>query len=389
MFEGMRASYEATMVHDLEDGYRDVLRHILGDRVPLHLGEVHGNILRVLLESLVDDVDVLTAGPPCPPWSSQGLGGQEGDDRAQVYLKVIEIIVFLAKCRRLKIVVVENVSGILRANSDGISFMDKVMHVLQRRVPEFVWEVVKENLDNYHSCQNRVRVILRGLHKLISPSMVPLLPKVSPPLLRDFLLLSFPNIVRASLCDGMQANLRLREQELATRRDAGELPRGAVACFKLDRNPLKGFHQAIMINRTPTLLTKDAYLFVLSVDDIDLCDDAHREVLRFLQCQERLALQGFSPTLYEHLSNDTLARKAAGNAYPPPLIAAVLAPMVDALARFELTSPLASFRAEVVTDKLVKQIRRIPGEVRVALSERGADSARRRQRRKRKRSESD
>ena len=47
---------------------------------------------------------------------------------------------------------------------------------------------------------------------------------------------------------------------------------------------------------------------------------------------ERMLLQGKDPFIAAHLGDFTLACKASGNAYPPPLICAALVPILQAVA---------------------------------------------------------
>jgi len=69
-------------------------------------------------------------------------------------------------------------------------------------------------------------------------------------------------------------------------------------------------------------------LFLLSADDIALLSH-RREIFRWLHPAERLGLQGFSPRLSLKLKTAHLITKAAGNAYPTPLMAAVLGPLLE------------------------------------------------------------
>ena len=86
--------------------------------------------------------------------------------------------------------------------------------------------------------------------------------------------------------------------------------------------------QAITIDMAPTLTTSNVWLFVLSVDlHLPL---EQRAFHRYLHPVERLALQGFDKIAAENfvVGESKLVVKAAGNAYPPALIAAATAPML-------------------------------------------------------------
>jgi hypothetical protein len=70
---------------------------------------------------------------------------------------------------------------------------------------------------------------------------------------------------------------------------------------------------------------------VLSVADVvNGTADHEREFFRMLHPFERLALQGFSPELGDLLGHK-LSVKAAGNAYPIPLIIASALPLLRAI----------------------------------------------------------
>ena len=47
--------------------------------------------MRVPLEKLQTPVDLLIAGPPCPPWAGQGNKRSIADPRAKVFMNVVEL----------------------------------------------------------------------------------------------------------------------------------------------------------------------------------------------------------------------------------------------------------------------------------------------------------
>ena len=83
-------------------------------------------------------------------------------------------------------------------------------------------------------------------------------------------------------------------------------------------------------NSAPTLTTRNQYLFVLQVKEVvERVPDNERQWFRKLRDTERLTLQGFPKTLALDLKGKT--RFAAGNAFPVPVIVAMLHPMLEAL----------------------------------------------------------
>ena len=92
-------------------------------------------------------------------------------------------------------------------------------------------------------------------------------------------------------------------------------------------HPCAGF----TVDAAPTLTTSNKYLFVASLD-LDK-PASERAFWRFLLPSERPALQGFDPLVLE-AQEDALRVKAAGNAYPVPVVASLLQPL---LAEFSQT----------------------------------------------------
>lgn len=113
------ANFRGNNMMDLEHRYRPYLRKYMADDAePLLLGKKDGDILKKPLSSWQRPVHFLVAGPPCPPWAGNGNHGGAEDDRAKVFLKIVEVVGSLAKCGELQGTVLENVAGIL-INSEG------------------------------------------------------------------------------------------------------------------------------------------------------------------------------------------------------------------------------------------------------------------------------
>jgi len=54
----------------------------------LHLGKKLGDLLRVPISQLQLPVDILMAGPPCPPWAGNGNKLCLDDSRAAVFVRL-------------------------------------------------------------------------------------------------------------------------------------------------------------------------------------------------------------------------------------------------------------------------------------------------------------
>ena len=135
---------------------------------------------------------------------------------------------------------------------------------------------------------------------------------------------------RSQLTKHMAVNLKDAERELLEKWDQGQLAETDVVCFPLDRGSNKAYVRQYTTNLAPTLTTSNKYLFVVSVGCLRK-PEAERRFFRFLDSTERLTLQGFKKSVLS-TSSEALRIKASGNAYPVPLLAAVLAPLLQQLA---------------------------------------------------------
>ena len=69
---------------------------------------------------------------------------------------------------------------------------------------------------------------------------------------------------------------------------------------------------------------------MVSHDDLDALDD-DKAFFRFLHPRERSQLQGLPESIYDNLPTDACAIKAAGNAYPVPLLIAHMHGIINAI----------------------------------------------------------
>ena len=105
-----------------------------------------------------------------------------------------------------------------------------------------------------------------------------------------------------------------------------------MVVFAVDRALEAAWNPSISVNVAPTLTMQNRYLFVADVKGVlEGLEDCKRKFFRKVSDSERLALQGFKKTLAEDLSPSS-ALKASGNAYPVPLMIAVIHPMLKAFA---------------------------------------------------------
>ena len=149
----------------------------------------------------------------------------------------------------------------------------------------------------------------------------------------------FPNTPRSEFTPQQCENLRAYESKILAKYQKHQLKPDDICVVPIDRADGLVYAQNISVNCSPTLTTKNSrYLVILDVDGVvQQTEDSQREFCRLFRDTELFSLQGFPPELVYNLGLD-LARKAAGNAYPPCLIIAVLQPMLLALATFPLAT---------------------------------------------------
>eukprot|EP00927_Polykrikos_kofoidii_P036382 TRINITY_DN30719_c1_g2_i1.p1 TRINITY_DN30719_c1_g2~~TRINITY_DN30719_c1_g2_i1.p1 ORF type:complete len:1204 (-),score=195.44 TRINITY_DN30719_c1_g2_i1:22-3633(-) len=129
-------------------------------------GPETGDLMKQSLDSF-PSVDLLIAGPPCPPWSCYGRRAGRDDPRAHVFWRTIELIGVLARrpeAESLKVFVLENVKGILGYDAHHRRGIDEVLERLHSTLQgEFAVVVLKVNTRDYSLPQNRPRVYIVGV----------------------------------------------------------------------------------------------------------------------------------------------------------------------------------------------------------------------------------
>lgn len=332
----MEVGCEPCNIYDVEERYREALGTMIwekhGVRPMLHMGKVEGDVSKARLQDLEGNVDVLVAGPPCPPWSSQGLKRAQSDGRAVVFEAVVRWVVFMIMRLGLVMVVLENVKGVLQNLGGFESFYVKLVAALRIHVPWFIWGYEALELQDYQTPQMRGRVFLRGLHRMFGCNEIPKpLPPFGRTRLSPFLARGLPNVSVDTLTQCMRRNLNWYDRQIRSAVVKGcALATDVVVCT-LDRAAGKTYKPHWYVEKVPTLTCHNKYLLLMVAGEAGT-PYASRTLLRFLANAERFTLQGKDPRLAELLGKQGLACKASGNAYPTALLVAVLAPMVRAIA---------------------------------------------------------
>ena len=283
-FKAMGVNVDICCAYDLEPGYREYLLHhfqelgMLRSDYDLHLGPDEGDLLKMPLHRLLPYIDLICAGPPCPPWAGQGLKKSTNDARASVFLKILEWVVYCIKRCGLLACVLENVVGILAERGGREAVITTWVRHLTSICPEFEWTVSTLRLRDYLCPQTRVRVFLRGWRKILGANLE-VLPAFGKSDIRSILGHFEPT--RDQLCPNQAGHLDRAELHVIEEYRAGNLIGSDVVVVAVDRDEDGVYSCCFLKNELPTLTTKSGTLFILSVQDVvDNTPDSQREFLR-------------------------------------------------------------------------------------------------------------
>lgn len=155
-----QAGFEVVYSNELERQFCDTLIENRGKYLSPSM-EVHcGDITRIDIESLPDDIDMIIGGPPCQTFSASGrrAGGAAGqqDSRGKLFQAYGDII----KAKQPKAFLFENVRGILGSNK-GQDWLE-----IKQYFSDIGYKLDYRILDacDYGIAQHRERLILVG-HK--------------------------------------------------------------------------------------------------------------------------------------------------------------------------------------------------------------------------------
>ena len=173
--EQLQVPFSACNVYDLQSGYLSYLTQHFSElgmtgSVP-NLGQLAGDLLRIPIPKLDVPVDILCAGPPCPPWAGQGCRRSTADPRAQVFFKIMMWVIFFIKCGGLLACVLENVLGIIQNAGGREPVGQHFLQALRFACPEFSWRIEVLRACKYLLPQTRVRVFIIGLRKKVKSQL--------------------------------------------------------------------------------------------------------------------------------------------------------------------------------------------------------------------------
>ena len=142
-----QAGYDILWANDFDKDACETYEHNIGEII-------HGDITELEIPD-IKDLDVLTAGFPCQPFSNAGSRKGTSDPRGQLYQQTLKFIDKLNP----KVVMFENVRGILSTNTENGKLIDEIVSALTN---EYGYHVSYRlmNFSHFGVPQNRIRVIL-------------------------------------------------------------------------------------------------------------------------------------------------------------------------------------------------------------------------------------
>lgn len=180
------AGFETTVGLDISEWSYQNFRANHPDK-PFILGDINKVTTKEILKEAglaPGEVDVLTGGPPCQPFSTAGKRQGLNDPRASALMEYIRVI----REARPKVFVMEEVTGLLNARLKHVPIKERGKRpLLPEEKPGSVWKVVIEELEktgylvdydvlnaaDYGTPQVRERVIIVGVRPDIAKKAGP------------------------------------------------------------------------------------------------------------------------------------------------------------------------------------------------------------------------
>lgn len=144
-----QAGYDIVWANDINADACETYRHNIGEIV-------EGDITQFAIPEL-SEIDVLTSGFPCQPFSNAGSRKGVKDPRGTLYENTMDFINKLSP----KAVVFENVRGLLSTKVDN----ERLIDVLEGRLEKMGYHVKHRllNFSHFGIPQNRIRVVVIGI----------------------------------------------------------------------------------------------------------------------------------------------------------------------------------------------------------------------------------
>ena len=320
-----------------------------------HIGARIGDCMKVEVDDLIMTMGFVV-GAPCPPWSPIGRKKGLADVRSNVSEKVIEWIVYMAQRGELLWFAMEQTLGVThkKSGSDN-SYADDIIQRFKESIPYFSVTLSKVSLMKIGVKTLRQRAWITGLRKDAlcgKPMPKPISNFGVFPTVEDFLSDGIPNVNLDNMKFKRKANISFHVYRIKEAKQCGDV--GDVAVFDVDRAEGKTFRPVMHWDAIPTLKTKGPDVIVASVDDIDR-PIKERRVFRFLSDEERFRFAGHPAGKAKMFSTSRDRKRAAGNAYPVPMLAAVVIPLIERISE----AGFLGQEAPKVVQKNMEQLQKI------------------------------
>lgn len=139
------------------DNYAPAVENYLAN-----VGNIEKKDIRIVDENELPYADVVVGGFPCQPFSTAGNRKGTDDDRGNLYLDIIRVI----KAKRPKVVIMENVRGLLSMkNKDGSKLIDTIVSILENVEPGYIVKYKLLKASDYEVPENRFRVVIVAFRK--------------------------------------------------------------------------------------------------------------------------------------------------------------------------------------------------------------------------------
>lgn len=145
-----KAGYNVVWANDIKNDACETYRNNIGEII-------QGDINDIPIPDL-HDIDLLTAGFPCQPFSNAGSRKGTNDKRGMLYENTYNFIEKLNP----KVVLYENVRGLMSIKGEHGKLVDEICDTLRNRYGYYVARCLL-NFSHYGIPQNRIRLIIIAL----------------------------------------------------------------------------------------------------------------------------------------------------------------------------------------------------------------------------------
>lgn len=161
-----KAGFELAWANDLNPDACETYRQ--------NIAEIYENSIYDLDAQNFEEVDVLTAGFPCQPFSNAGSRKGRDDERGTLVDETFRFI----RATNPKVIIYENVRGILSFEEDGVKMIDVLKNRLSSELGyNMTYRLL--NFSHFGVPQNRLRVIMIAVKEDSDLSPESLYPEIS------------------------------------------------------------------------------------------------------------------------------------------------------------------------------------------------------------------